>query len=255
MRKKRSRQKQAEEQKSHIRELDRIYRADGRANESSEETQQRHFDDRLRASARRNNASFEVKNQRQATDRLRTLNSRATESNEQRERRIHCNAVGNQNRIGAETFDSRRNRLQLERVRQGTLRASNWLYLKDEALHYDPNLDYPNFPQIVIRSMSSKCTFCGALKFEAEASGLCCSNGKVSLPELPQLPEPLKSLMEGNHPKSKEFLTMIRKYNSSFQMTSFGTSLPRLDSTGFMPTFRIQGQVYHKVGLGDTAST
>ncbi|GBO46992.1 hypothetical protein AVEN_154628-1 [Araneus ventricosus] len=96
--------------------------------------------------------------------------------------------------------------------------------------------------------MSSKCTFCGALKFEAEASGLCCSNGKVSLPELPQLPEPLKSLMEGNHPKSKEFLTMIRKYNSSFQMTSFGTSLPMLDSTGFMPTFRIQGQVYHKAG-------
>ncbi|GBM40381.1 hypothetical protein AVEN_30468-1, partial [Araneus ventricosus] len=231
MRKKRSREKQAEEQKSHIRELDRIYRADGRANESSEETQQRHFDDllrasarrysmpaeerrsddRLRAIARRNNASFEVKNQRQATDRLRTLNSRATESNEQRERRIHCNALGDQNRIGAETFDARRNRLQLERVRQGTLRASNWLYLKDEALHYGPNLDYPNFPQIVIRSMSSKCTFCGALKFEAEASGLCCFNGKVSLPELPQFPEPLKSLMEGNHPKSKEFLTMIRK--------------------------------------------
>ncbi|GBO36622.1 hypothetical protein AVEN_113582-1 [Araneus ventricosus] len=29
-------------------------------------------------------------------------------------------------------------------------------------------------------------------------------------------------------------------------MTSFGTSLPMLDSTVFMPTFRIQGQVYHK---------
>ncbi|GBM28047.1 hypothetical protein AVEN_27436-1 [Araneus ventricosus] len=90
--------------------------------------------------------------------------------------------------------------------------------------------------------MSSKCTFCCALKFEAETSGLCCPNGKVSLPE------PLKSLMEGNHPKSKQFLSMIRKYNSSFQMTSFGTSLPMLDSTGFMPTFRIQGQVYHKAG-------
>ncbi|GBM37831.1 hypothetical protein AVEN_84534-1 [Araneus ventricosus] len=96
--------------------------------------------------------------------------------------------------------------------------------------------------------MSSKCTHCGALKFEAEASGLCCSNGKVSLPELPQLPEPLKSLMKGNHLKLKEFLSMIRKYNSSFQMTSFGTSLPMLDSTVFMPTFRIQGQVYHKPG-------
>ncbi|GBM90453.1 hypothetical protein AVEN_75832-1 [Araneus ventricosus] len=71
---------------------------------------------------------------------------------------------------------------------------------------------------------------------------------KVSLPELPQLPEPLNSLMEGNHPKSKEFLSMIRKYDSSFQMTSFGTSLTMLDSTVFMPTFRIRGQVYHKPG-------
>ncbi|GBM01553.1 hypothetical protein AVEN_209350-1 [Araneus ventricosus] len=82
--------------------------------------------------------------------------------------------LGNQNRIGAETFDARRNRLKLERVRQGNLRASNWLCLKVEALHYDPNLDYPNFPQRVIGSMSSKCTFCGALKFEVEPSGLCC---------------------------------------------------------------------------------
>ncbi|GBN66426.1 hypothetical protein AVEN_31669-1 [Araneus ventricosus] len=31
-------------------------------------------------------------------------------------------------------------------------------------------------------------------------------------------------------------------------MTSFGTPLPILDSTVFMPTFRIQGQVYHKPG-------
>ncbi|GBN43326.1 hypothetical protein AVEN_249307-1 [Araneus ventricosus] len=95
--------------------------------------------------------------------------------------------------------------------------------------------------------MSSKCTFCFALKLEAEASGFCCSNGKVPLPELPQLPE-LLNLMEGNHPKSKEFLSMVSKYNSSFKMTSFGTSLPMLDSTGFMPTFRIQGHVYHKAG-------
>ncbi|GBM37666.1 hypothetical protein AVEN_9956-1 [Araneus ventricosus] len=41
---------------------------------------------------------------------------------------------------------------------------------------------------------------------------------------------------------------MIRKYNSTFQMTSFGTSLLMLDSTVFMPIFRIQGQVYHKPG-------
>ncbi|GBN10494.1 hypothetical protein AVEN_191967-1 [Araneus ventricosus] len=96
---------QAEEQKSHIRELDRIYRADGRANETAEETERRRSEDRfriiarrnnmsaeeteellsddqLRANGRRNNESFELRNQHQASDHLRTLNSRTTESNE-----------------------------------------------------------------------------------------------------------------------------------------------------------------------------
>jgi hypothetical protein len=53
--------------------------------------------------------------------------------------------------------------------------------------------------------------------------------------------------MSGKTPESKHFLDNIRKYNSCFQMTSFGTSKEVVDS-GFMPTFRIQGQVYHRVG-------
>jgi len=36
-----------------------------------------------------------------------------------------------------------------------------------------------------------KGTFYHALMFEGEISGLCCSGGKVSLTELPKLPEPL----------------------------------------------------------------
>ncbi|GBN24566.1 hypothetical protein AVEN_246509-1 [Araneus ventricosus] len=84
----------------------------------------------------------------------------------------------------AETFDALLNRLQLERVRLGSLRAC--LYLEDEALQCDPKLDYPNFPQIVIASMSSKCTFCGSLKCEAEASGLCSSNGKGQVYHKPE---------------------------------------------------------------------
>lgn len=54
--------------------------------------------------------------------------------------------------------------------------------------------------------------------------------------------------MNGTHLQSKEFLNNIRKYNSSFQMTSFGTSVPISKTSGFMPTFKIQGQIYHKVG-------
>ena len=99
------------------------------------------------------------------------------------------------------------------------------------AFKNDPESDFSNSPAIVIGCMSFKCGLCDALKFEGETPGLCCSGGKISLPELPELPEPLKSLMKGDHPKSKEFLQLIRKYNSSFQMTSFGTTAPMPHST------------------------
>ncbi|KAH9154401.1 hypothetical protein AeRB84_003508 [Aphanomyces euteiches] len=46
---------------------------------------------------------------------------------------------------------------------------------------------------------------------------------------------------------SKLFKKYIRLYNSAFQMTSFGAD--KVDRLGpFMPTFRIQGQVYHRMG-------
>ncbi|GBL63754.1 hypothetical protein AVEN_228-1 [Araneus ventricosus] len=73
MRKKQSREKQAEGQKSHIRKLDRIYRADGRANETAEETERRHSDDRLRVSARRNSMTTEETEELSSEDRLRTI--------------------------------------------------------------------------------------------------------------------------------------------------------------------------------------
>lgn len=45
---------------------------------------------------------------------------------------------------------------------------------------------------------------------------------------------------------SKNFLMNIRKYNSAFQMTSFGAS--KVVNDGYMPTFKIQGQIYHRIG-------
>jgi len=40
-------------------------------------------------------------------------------------------------------------------------------------------------------------------------------------------------------------MDLIRKYNDCFKMTSFGAK-KRL-TEGFMPTFKVQGQVYHLV--------
>ena len=51
---------------------------------------------------------------------------------------------------------------------------------------------------------------------------------------------------EGIDSDGKHFLTNIRKYNSAFQMTSFGCN--EVSVAGFNPSFRIQGQVYHLIG-------
>ena len=73
--------------------------------------------------------------------------------------------------------------------------------------------------------------------------GLCCSAGKVLLDPIFPPPEPLKSLLNGEHLLSKTFLNALRSYNSAFQFTSFGAN-----EIVVMPTFKIQGQIYHLMG-------
>jgi hypothetical protein len=53
--------------------------------------------------------------------------------------------------------------------------------------------------------------------------------------------------MSGTKTRSKYVPENIRKYNSCFQITSFCVSNGICES-GFMPTFKIQGQVYPCVG-------
>lgn len=116
-----------------------------------------------------------------------------------------------------------------------------------EAFKYDPTKNYDNHPQLYIGQMTHVCSHGGALKWPGEAPGMCCSNGKVKLPPLRGPPEPLESLMSGTTSDSKHFLDNIRQYNSCFQMTSFGAS-EKVFESGFMPTFKVQDQVYNRVG-------
>uniref|UniRef100_W5LX14 ATP-dependent DNA helicase n=1 Tax=Lepisosteus oculatus TaxID=7918 RepID=W5LX14_LEPOC len=88
------------------------------------------------------------------------------------------------------------------------------------------------------------CNHCSVKTWKDEPPGLCCNNGNVSLLSIDQPPEPLLSLMEGDTEKSRHFLSNIRKYNSCFQMTSFGASKELNE-----PGLKIQGHVYHRIGL------
>ena len=110
--------------------------------------------------------------------------------------------------------------------------------------HYNPSLsyDYAN-----IRTMTDTCSFCRARKWRKETASMCCASGKVVLPNLTPPPQPLYEYLTSASPLFLQFQQNIRKYNSCFQMTSFGADR-RIVDPGFMPTFKIQGHVYHRIG-------
>ncbi|CAE1332525.1 unnamed protein product [Acanthosepion pharaonis] len=94
--------------------------------------------------------------------------------------------------------------------------------------------------------MDKVCTSCNAKKWTGEQPGLCCFGGKIKLPSLDEPPQPLRDLFLGTTSESTHFLEAIRKYNCCFQMTSFGAKA--ISEGGWMPTFKVQGQVYHLMG-------
>ena len=114
------------------------------------------------------------------------------------------------------------------------------------AFRYSPVDDYSLSRCVQIGTMSKICPYCKALKFNGETMGMCCASGKVKLPLLATPPEPLKTLLTGTTSESKRFLSQIKKYNSCFQMTSFGAQIENQDQ--FMPTFKGKGQIYHRAG-------
>jgi hypothetical protein len=147
----------------------------------------------------------------------------------------------------SETVQQHQTRLQQQRLNKNRARAHLWREKQNAAFAYNPNLDYKNDPACLIQSMNLRCQHCSALKWKNEAPGMCCSGGKVQIPLLTDPPHVLQNLYNGDSEDSAHFLRCIRRYNSCFQMTSFGTT-KEIKEPGYMPTFKIQGQVYHRIG-------
>ncbi|KAE9542315.1 hypothetical protein AGLY_003442, partial [Aphis glycines] len=122
-----------------------------------------------------------------------------------------------------------------------------WRRREMSAFTYDKLIDYKKDSHVIIGSMNLKCNYCHALKWSKEPASFCCSEGKVILEDIANPPVPLKSLLNFSHENSKHFFEMICVYNSAFQMTSFGATEIRHENV--MPTFKVQGQVYHLTGF------
>lgn len=193
---------------------------------------------------------------------------RASQTQEDRQAANETARLTMSNRRANQTTQQRENRNQ--RVR----RSASSVDLNRVAFHYDCTIDYSSHPSVQIGPIEVVCNHCGALKFAGETPGLCCLSGKVKLPPLPLPPEPLHSLLRGETPESRHFLSNTQKYNGCFQMTSFGADI--IDERGFNPTFKvisaresnpsfsfydqkslilispstlqIQGQIHHRIG-------
>nr|XP_029709441.1 uncharacterized protein LOC115255455 [Aedes albopictus] len=244
---------------------DRERHAEARSVEASEIQAARKSADGEYHAATRSSETTENREERWAADRERHAEARSVESKEQRSSRRHTDRERQAERRSAESSDNRQARLEADRQHHTQVRSSEPsdlravirandrerhatrttnADLKHAAFRYNPYIHYHQHPNVAIGSMDKLCLHCNALKFANESPGMCCAGGKVKLPELSTPPEPLSSLVSGDTRLSKLFLRNIRKYNSCFQMTSFGAG--KIVRDNFMPTFKIQGQVYHQ---------
>lgn len=169
--------------------------------------------------------------------------TRANENSGQRAQRLRANTLRQREAHQRATNAHRERNHRRVQDNRALARAS----LNRLAFEYDPEIDYSSHALITIGSMDKECQYCHAFKYKGESAGLCCASGKISLPPLNPPPEPLKTLLAGTSSQSKLFLRKIRKFNSCFQMTSFGATkiVHNEDGRNFESTFKIQGQVYH----------
>ncbi|GBN91745.1 hypothetical protein AVEN_912-1 [Araneus ventricosus] len=203
---------------------------------------------REQASILRTNESENKREHRLQRVREQVSTSRVTESVDQREHRLQNIREQASTSRAAESENQREHRLQLKRIQSIKSRVTqSHSKLCLEGFHYDPRKEYSKHEKVIIGGMNQICKYCSAKNYKCEPPGMCCCSGKVRLPALGTPPDLLLSYMSGTTSESKHFLKNIRRYNSCFQMTSFGAS-SIVGRSGFETTFKVQGQIYRKAG-------
>ncbi|KAH9957372.1 hypothetical protein BC827DRAFT_1138159, partial [Russula dissimulans] len=105
--------------------------------------------------------------------------------------------------------------------------------------------------------LNIQCSSCHTLHWKAEKLsnssranprfGMCCYQGKISLPSLHPPPQELHQLFIGQDNPEKSFCLHIRNYNSTLAMTSVGRKLDdTLNRQGGGPyVFKLNGELIH----------
>lgn len=140
--------------------------ATARSVESDQQHSQRNELDRIRHSQRRENATVDQRQQRIET--MRQERANVTDGNRQ---------------------------INVQRVQTNRRNVASTFYR--DAFEYNNEIDYHSHNLIAIGQMDKICPHCKAKKFKNESPGMCCSNGKIKLPDLNTPPEPLLTLVSG----------------------------------------------------------
>ena len=118
-----------------------------------------------------------------------------------------------------------------------------WQLRHRRRLSLQNNQDHERFD---VGPMNNVCRHCGALLWKQENKALCCANGQVMLPPIPEAPPLLEELLTGNSSRAKTFRQRIRSYNASLAFASIGVNEDILPPGVYC--FRIHGEIHHSVG-------
>jgi hypothetical protein len=218
-----------------------IRQAQLRASETTQEVEARLEADQIRHAQLRASETPQQARKRLQEQQIRQAQLRASETPQEAETRLQTDQIRHAQLRASETPQQTQTRLKGDRNQHRQMRAENLpKYLSGAAFNYNPNINYHEHQNVLIGKMEIICPHCAAYKWKDEPPGMCCSNGKVKLTPLFPPPDPLGRLMLGTTSMSKHFLENIRRYNSCFQMTSFGATR-EIREPGFMPTFKVQG--------------
>ena len=113
---------------------------------------------------------------------------------------------------------------------------------------------------INLGDMTAQCHECGAFMFPWESHkktkdgnltfSLCCSHGKIKLPDDPSFPSLLQELLLKETPEGRAFYNNVRSYNSALSCASKGFSgkpFTYPNSRG-PQMFKVSGQMFHCMG-------
>ena len=246
----RARQEETEEEASQRRSQNAAETSRARANETDDQTTHRNALNAARTAACRACETNEEASQRWAANAAQTATSRQNESANQRTTRRAAEFARELNRIANESSQEISQRLDAQRsrsARAAVTRRRRTPLLRNAAINYSADSELLEDDHMFIGELSIVCLHCSAFKWPGETEGMCCSKGKVQLPEPRSPPDGLRHLLTASTGEAKHFQANIASYNAAFQMTSFGaTSIVK--QPGFSPTFTVQGKVYHRIG-------